>query len=328
MHIDLSQHPELVRGGTGVVRNQDGSLSFQRLTRGLYRVIQDDPPAEFWDYMIDCAAGIRLVFQTDADEFKMELEYGKPLDTPLYLGETDVSIDGADFVTFRAPAFGGDGNGCRFRFACDLGNPGKDKTVEIFLSNQIPFKLLAFDLNTEHAPIPVTYKKSILFLGDSITQGYFDTPAGCYASRYAAFRHADFHNTGVGGASLRDGIGPAAMEYPWDELFIAFGTNDSGWRDPEDFKKSMLNLLEVVTRRENAKIRIITPIPLLCDELHAQKMDAFRQAIHEVAEKYPQVTVIDGPAMIPADNRYFADGCHPNAEGMKLYAQNLIKVLS
>lgn len=329
MKIDFSRRPELVHGAVQIVSSPDGAFAFKRLSREMYGVIQDDPPNSIWDYMADCPSGVRIIFRTDASEAGLKLIYGKPLGASLYAGETDIAVDGGPFRTFRAPPFGGDGRGCEYAFLCPLGEKGREKTVEIWLSNQIPCRLASLELDTENEPRPVGRNGKILFIGDSITQGYFDSPAGCFAARYASSRGTDFVNAGIGGASLRQGIGKAAAEQEWDELFIAYGTNDSAWRKPEDFKRLMRDLLETAAARKGASVRVITPIPLLnADETRRNNLEALRRAIHEAAASFPQVTAVNGPEMIPADETYFADGCHPNAEGMKLYANNLIKALS
>ena len=331
MKIDLSLLPALVHGAEQIVRGPDGALSFRRLTEEMHAIFRDGKPNSVWDYMADCPSGVRIVFRTDASEASVKLIYAKPLGTSLYAGETDIAIDGGPFRTFRAPTFGEDGRGCEYAFVCPLGEKGRLKTVEIWLSNQIPCRLASLELDAETEPQPVSGGAKILFIGDSITQGYFDSPAGCFAARYAASRGADFTNAGIGGASLRDGIARAAAGYSWDELVIAYGTNDSAWRKPEDFKRAVRELLEIETAaaKRGAPIRIITPIPLLnTDETRRNNLDAIRRAIHETAADFPQVTVVSGLEMIPPDEAYFADGCHPNAEGMKLYANNLIEALS
>lgn len=134
------------------------------------------------------------------------------------------------------------------------------------------------------------------------------------------------HNVSLGGASLNPKAGSAAMAYPWNELVLAFGTNDSGWKKTEVFRAEMLEFLQTVTTRENARITVISPIPLLIATPERQKnLDDYKQIAAEMQTIFPNVQTVDGCTLVPADERLFVDGVHPNAEGMNLYAENLIK---
>ena len=54
-------------------------------------------------------------------------------------------------------------------------------------------------------------------------------------------------------------------------------------------------------------------------------LEIFRQCIRDVAVDFPQVQVVEGTSLLPADDRFFVDGVHPNDEGMQLLAENLFR---
>lgn len=332
MLIDLKEHREFVFGAASIVKDEtDGSVRFRRQTKAMYERYQCDKSVLF-DYMSNCPSGVRIAFQTDALKFRMKLLYGKPWDTPLYVGETDVVIDHdyANVRTFRAEPLSMDEN--IHEFTCELDEESDTHIVEIFLCNQVPLKLLEFDLDSEDLPEPVTYNptKNILFIGDSITQGYFTTPAGSYAARYANHYKADFHNVAIGGAVFYN-YGDAAMAYPWNDLIICFGTNDCGWRTLDEYRAAATATLDAVTKREHAHVTLLSSIPFPAarhDETpdRLERLAAMREILKELAAEY-KVRYIDGSTLVPDDEKYFCDNVHPNDEGMALYGKNFIEAM-
>lgn len=161
MKIDLAANREFVRGATAVLRKEDGSFQLKRLTKAMYDVFQTDPPSAFWDYMIDCAAGIRIEFVTEASELRMKTVYSKPLDKPLYVGETDVAVDGGRFRTFRAKPLTDQEEDNLHEFICPLGDAGTEKTVSIYLGNQVPSRILELEIDTDKMPHTIAYAQSI-----------------------------------------------------------------------------------------------------------------------------------------------------------------------
>lgn len=336
MLIDLKEHREFVFGAASIQKDEtDGAIRFFRQTPAMHNVFQYDG-AEIWEYMADCPAGVRIAFQTDALSFRMKILYGKPWDTPLYTGDTDVVIDRkyADFRTFRAdPLSKEEPEKNLHEFTCELEeNESGTHIVEIFLSNQVPMKLLEFEVDSENMPDPITYNptKNILFIGDSITQGYFSTPAGCYAARYANHFKADFHNVAIGGAVFRN-YGDAAMAYPWNDLVICFGTNDCGWRSLEEYKAAAVATLDAVTKREHAHVTLLSSVPFPAtkydgNNTRAERLTQMRGILKDLAAQY-KIRYVDGTTLVPDDETYFIDRCHPNDKGMEAYGNNFIAAM-
>lgn len=336
MLIDLKEHRELVYGAAQILKDEaDGSIRFQRQTDAMHKVFQYDGGA-LWDYMADCPAGVRIAFQTDALKFRLKLQYGKPWGTPLYTGDTDVVIDHdySAFRTFRAePLSMEEPEKNLHEFTCELEeNESGTHQVEIFLCNQVPLKILEFEVESENMPESVTYNptKNILFIGDSITQGYFSTPAGCYAARYANHYKADFHNVAIGGAVFRE-YGDAAMAYPWNDLIICFGTNDCGWRSLEEYRAAATATLDAVTKREHAHITLLSSVPFPAtkydgDNTRTERLQQMRDCLKDLAAQY-KIRYVDGTTLVPDDEKYFVDNCHPNDEGMALYGKNFIEAM-
>ena len=56
-------------------------------------------------------------------------------------------------------------------------------------------------------------------------------------------------------------------------------------------------------------------------------LEDFRRTLCEAAEDCESVTVVDGRALVPAEESCFADGLHPNDRGMAFFAENLLRQL-
>ncbi len=337
MIIDLTEWQELVHGAVSVERTGTGGVFFRRHTPEMYRVFQPNPKGDgFWDYMCNCPAGVRIRFKTDAGTMRMKVHFGRPLTKPagdiMYIGETSVVINGGEPVTFRSPELWFSEFENVHEFSCTLGCKGTEKEVTVYLSNQTPEQVLLLELpDTDTPPAPVPKKeKTILFIGDSITQGYAGTPATCYAVRYANARQAEFYNAGIGGATMQGKAGAAAGSYQWDELMLAFGINDSGWRSTEDFIKEAAEFLESLRIPAGNTVTILTPIYAMdLDKERGERVSTFRKELEKLAEQHRHrgVRLVQGKDLVPHEHRFFVDGLHPNEDGMRLYAENLLAAI-
>ena len=170
--------------------------------------------------------------------------------------------------------------------------------------------------------------KKLIFIGDSITQGMTcSSPSKSYAAILADKLDADWTNLSLGGAEMRLELGKAALDYDWHTAVVAYGVNDWGHKRPLiDFVRHVRGMLENLSQR-NGKVYIITPLPFMMKEsLNTDTpLESYRQCIRDAAADFPQVQVIEGTTLLPADERFFVDGVHPNDEGMQLLAENLFR---
>jgi lysophospholipase L1-like esterase len=56
-------------------------------------------------------------------------------------------------------------------------------------------------------------------------------------------------------------------------------------------------------------------------------LDDYRKALTEMGANRPGVFLMQGTKLVPDDEKWFVDKCHPNDAGMELYAKNLLPVL-
>ncbi len=177
-----------------------------------------------------------------------------------------------------------------------------------------------------------TYNCKMLFLGDSITQGWnsvYDTLS--YAYRTSTFFRAETWNQGLGGSRF---FPETAVPLPFDPdyVFVAFGTNDfdkikrSEDRLPE-FKATAEEYLSRIQNLYGKKtVFVISPIPrLIQKEQDAKVFNALCDIINEMAKEKGFVSV-NGRDLIPFYPAFYADeSLHPNDVGFSIYAENLIQ---
>ncbi len=57
-------------------------------------------------------------------------------------------------------------------------------------------------------------------------------------------------------------------------------------------------------------------------------MEELREIIRRSAAAFPRITVIEGPAIFPAEEEFYVDGTHPNDAGMAVYAARLARIMA
>ena len=168
----------------------------------------------------------------------------------------------------------------------------------------------------------------MLVYGDSITQGYDSTtPARSYAMQLVRALDADARNKAIGGEVFCPELSKVKNDIEPDYISVAYGTNDWSRIPRADIKKNARQFY--LNLRENypgAKIFAITPI-WRKDYQREDRYDfmAISAIINESVKDIPNVVVIEGFDLVPHKEEYFADlRLHPNDEGFKYYAENLI----
>ncbi len=171
------------------------------------------------------------------------------------------------------------------------------------------------------------FEKKILFIGDSITQGW-DSKFDCmsFAHRVADFYNAERVINGIGGAIYAPSTFDKVQFAP-DIVIVAYGTNDYDYyKTYDEYKMSVFSYLEMIANAYQEKeVYIITPIWRF-DKDNPRSVGTFelcRETIKEEAEKL-EFNVVDGYQLVPHMDEFYADIVHPNDLGFGVYAEKLI----
>jgi acyl-CoA thioesterase-1 len=178
-------------------------------------------------------------------------------------------------------------------------------------------------------------QKRIVILGDSITAGYGLDPRESYpAVLQKKIDQAKLPfvvaNAGVSGDTTAGGLRRVAwaMTKGADILVIALGGND-GLRgiSPAETKKNLLGIISKA-RTRNPKIQIFIAGMQMPDNMGPEFTERFKTLFPAVAKESKSTLIpflIEGVGGDEKLNQ--ADGIHPTAEGQKIIAENVWKIL-
>ena len=263
--------------------------------------------------------GIRIDFKTDAKEIAFLLSFGNKVDVWLN-GVYNRTLYFADLRESGATEV-------RIPLVDQLGAPYSETRVTLWLPCHGGGVLGFLDADGATYIRPVEYRHRILFLGDSITQGWNSARESMsFASRITRFFDAHSVNCAVGGGYFSTAtIG--VNGYNPEAITIAYGTNDfTHWESFEELHEHCTDYLDKVKALyPDVPTFVITPI-IRHDNAprKAGSFDLVRKTVAEEAEKRGMI-VVDGFSIFPTDDFYFAgDGVHPNEAGFAEYAFALI----
>lgn len=178
-------------------------------------------------------------------------------------------------------------------------------------------------------------KKRIIILGDSITAGYGLKPSQAYpALIQKKIEQAKLPflvtNAGVSGDTTAGGLRRVAwtMSKGADILIIALGGND-GLRgiSPKETEKNLFGIINKA-RIKNPKIQIFIAGMQMPDNMGFDFTERFKRIFPQVAKASKSFLVpflIEGVGGNKKLNQ--ADGIHPTADGQKIVAENVWKIL-
>ncbi|YCM44574.1 arylesterase [Verrucomicrobiaceae bacterium 227] len=187
----------------------------------------------------------------------------------------------------------------------------------------------------EETPNANDTPKRIVILGDSITAGYGLDPKEAYPALLqekidAAKLSFTVTNAGVSGDTTAGGLRRVAwaMTKGADVLVIALGGND-GLRgiSPGETKKNLLGIVKKA-RTKNSEIKVLIAGMQMPDNMGPDFTARFKALFPEVAKESKATLVpflLEGIGGVEKLNQ--ADGIHPTAEGQKIVAKNVWKLL-
>lgn len=201
--------------------------------------------------------------------------------------------------------------------------PEGRKDVVIYLPADATMLIRNFTVDAE-VTAPVKNAK-VLWLGDSITQGFGPLRSSCtYVSVANRLLQYDIINQGIGGYvydknAIRDMNG-----YRPDKIIIAMGTNQYGCETMDDIEAYYEALAALY-----GPIPVLSVIPLWRgDNMEGvPTLEAFCAKLKKICEKYSNITIVEGWELVPHLPEYFLDNLHPNQLGCEVYGRNLVEAI-
>ena len=195
-----------------------------------------------------------------------------------------------------------------------------EKNVVIYLPADATVLIRNFTIDAD--VIPAVKGEKVLWLGDSITQGYGPLRSSCtYVSVANRILNYDIINQGIGGY-IYDKKSLMKMEgYDPDRIIVALGTNQYGDKDMSIVEEYYETLTGIYG--EDIPIYCITPLWRGDSVDGLPTLLQFCENVKNIAGQYKNVRIIDGMKMVPHFPEYFLDNLHPNCLGCEVYGRNL-----
>lgn len=200
--------------------------------------------------------------------------------------------------------------------------PVGSKKVIIYLPSDATVLIRNFE--TDKPVIPAIKGPKVLWLGDSITQGYGTLRSACtYVSVANRLLNYDIINQGIGGYIYDKNILMKMEGYSPEKIIVALGTNQFGCETMKDIEEYYERLIEVY----GSDIPILCITPLWRGDVPDgyETLSAFCEKLKVIAGKYQNVRIVDGFKMVPHLPEYYLDNLHPNCLGAEVYGRNLVE---
>ena len=198
--------------------------------------------------------------------------------------------------------------------------PEGEKKVVVYLPADAIIWIKNFQIDAE--VVPAVKKPKVLWLGDSITQGFGPLRSSLtYVSVANKLLGYDIINQGIGGY-VYDKNSLMDMGYKPEKLIVALGTNQYGEETMDAVEDYYKRLFEIYGFLPTL---CITPLWRDDPNTNHEKLEQYCQGIKDVCKQYKNIIIVDGFKLVPHLSEYFLDNLHPNALGAEIYGRNLVE---
>ena len=307
MVLNLEQIKKLTVGAVEIEQTADG-IYFYKMKKSQVEAFY--ALSEILGFRARTTTGIRLDFETDSKFFAFEVKGGSRFE---YL------IDGAYMGTVAI------GDAKRVK----MGLSAPCRVTLVFPSHEVGV-IDNVELSDGASAVRHNFDKKVLFIGDSITQGWnsgIDTLSYAYRTSFAL--NFDSVIQGVGGAYYHASTFADSGFEP-DVVIVAYGTNDANhFKTKEEMVDQLRSYLgKVKETYASSKIYAISPI-WVSGGSEEKRMGDLWESYALIAAEIEKCGVehIRGLDLVPHERRYFADDLHPNKDGFGEYAGRLVEII-
>ena len=305
---------QLLKLAFGAVETEleNGGVTFYKCTkkqRDSWKTLSNDLYARSLT-----ATGVRFDFHTNSKTFAFKALSGIKF---------DILLNGV--LTYRLTETDFSENGKSKSF--DVGFGDDTRITLVFPSHDVKTTIEYIELDDGSAVKAHEHSCKILFIGDSITQGWhseFDSMS--YAWQTTLHFNADSVINGVGGGVFHE---PSfdRPDFDPDIVVVAYGTNDFGYyKTLDDLRKHARAYLDLVKSAYGDK-RVICISPIWRrDADRAKPMGTFKDCCDVVKSEILSLRfeLVEGDSIVPHLDNFYADDLHPNDLGFCMYAKALI----
>jgi len=286
---------------------EDGYLQAFQYTQRQMQYFEE--ASEFWYERCTASNAKTLEFRTIATRFSLEYKI-------MWMGSEDtveLAVDGLITKIHYVRDLRKEGN-------ISFEMPAGEKRVTVYLPADATMLIRNFGIDAD--VFPVEKGEKVLWMGDSITQGYGPLrSAHTYVSVANRLLNYDIINQGIGGYIYDKNVLENMEGYVPDKIIVSLGTNQYGTESMKDVDDYYERLAEVYGNRP---VLCITPIWRGDSPDGVEVLAKFCQKLTEICGKYSNITVVEGFRLVPHSSEYFLDDLHPNTLGSEIYGRNLV----
>ena len=267
--------------------------------------------SEFWFERCDASTCKTLEFTTEAETFSFDYKI-------IWVSSEDTIEMAVDSLIADIRYIHGMDTEGRLTFTLPKGS----KKVTVYLPSDATVLIRNFE--SDKAVSPAEKGPSVLWLGDSITQGYGTLRSACtYVSVANRILNYDIINQGIGGYIYDKNILMKMDGYSPEKIIVALGTNQFGCETMKDIEEYYEKLIDIYG--DTIPVLCITPLWRGDVEDGFETLSAFCDKLKKIAGKYPNIKIAEGFNMVPHLPEYYLDKLHPNCLGAEIYGRNLVK---
>ncbi len=307
MHLNNKQLLSLIHGAYSIKERDGGFISFSHYTDEQVKYLTFNT---FYSERAVYSSSITLEFEGTAK--KIALTYrvfgGCPSDTiEAYSDGVPVNIYHTESNIIEAKV--------------ELKLPSGNKHVVVYLPLDFECGIKDVDIDGDWSPV-APRKTKVLWIGDSITQGYgtFRT-AETYVNVANRTLGYEILNQGIGGYWYDENVITHMPDYYPDKIIVAMGTNQH--RAPDKLERVTKFYEALAKIYPNVPTLTITPIWRGDPGSSIAELKGLSQMIVDTVKQYNNIRVADGFTLVPNLKEYYHDLLHPNALGGHIYGENL-----
>ena len=199
--------------------------------------------------------------------------------------------------------------------------PAGSKKVTVYLPADATVVIRNFETDAPVAPAEKGAK--VLWLGDSITQGFGPLRSACtYVSVANRILNYDIINQGIGGYVYDKNSIMEMPGYKPEKIIVALGTNQFGCETMKDVEEFYKQLMKVYG---DTPVLCVSPLWRGDVPNSEDTLTRFCENVKKIAGSYKNVKVVDGFELVPHLSEYYLDKLHPNCFGCEVYGRNLVR---
>ena len=307
MKLSNEQVKNIYHGALWFEETEDGYLQAFQYTKE--KIAYFEEVSDFWYERCTASTAKTLEFTTAATKCSFDYKLAW--------------IGSADSVELWV-----DGQAMEIRYVKDMETEGTisfelpegNKKVMIYLPADATIVIRNFELDAEYEP--VVKKEKVLWMGDSITQGFGPLrSAHTYVS--VANRLLDYEvlNQGIGGYVYDKNVLEQMYDYKPDKIIISMGTNQFGTESMEGIEEYYKRLKEIY-----GETPVLCILPIWRGDVPdgLPTLIKFCKNLKAIVEQYDNITIVEGFQLVPHLPEYFLDNLHPNCLGSEVYGRNLV----